>query len=45
MSEQENLKAELNKYELQKKSIVDDMNGLKKALYAKFGDQIHLERE
>ncbi|CAG5095077.1 Oidioi.mRNA.OKI2018_I69.XSR.g14021.t1.cds [Oikopleura dioica] len=45
VAEQENLKAELAKHELNKKTIVDEMNGLKKQLYAKFGDQIHLERE
>ena len=45
VAEQENLKAELAKHELNKKSIVDEMNVLKKQLYAKFGDQIHLERE
>ena len=43
--EQNTLSQEVKKYNVDKKNITDQMDGLKRQLYAKFGDQIHLERE
>merc|ERR1712212_1145234 len=43
--EKKKLESELSKYESEKKSTESEMNKLKVSLYAKFGDQIHLERE
>ena len=39
------LSDEVAKYERERKNITDEMDHLKTQLYAKFGDQIHLERE
>ena len=39
------LSDEVSKYETERKTISDEMDHLKTQLYAKFGDQIHLERE
>jgi len=44
-TEKKKLESELSKYEAEKKSTESEMNKLKVSLYAKFGDQIHLERE
>ena len=44
-TEQSKLHSELDKFKADKKSIESDMDKLKVSLYAKFGDQIHLERE
>ena len=44
-TEKKKLESELSKYEAEKKSTESEMNKLKVGLYAKFGDQIHLERE
>ena len=44
-AERNKLQSELDGYKNQKKSIESDMDKLKVSLYAKFGDQIHLERE
>jgi len=44
-TEKKKLESELSKYEVEKKSTESEMNKLKVSLYAKFGDQIHLERE
>ena len=44
-AEKNKLQSELDGYKNQKKSIESDMDKLKVSLYAKFGDQIHLERE
>merc|ERR1711937_881209 len=43
--EQKMLSDEVSKYESERKTISDEMDHLKTQLYAKFGDQIHLERE
>ena len=43
--EQDTLSAEVSKYEAERSNITGKMDSLKKQLYAKFGDQIHLERE
>jgi len=39
------LQTELDRFTSEKKTIEDEMDKLKVSLYAKFGDQIHLERE
>merc|ERR1711990_118587 len=44
-TEKSKLQSELDKFKADKKSIESDMDKLKVSLYAKFGDQIHLERE
>merc|ERR1711990_32360 len=44
-SEKSRLESELSKQESEKSEIESEMKKLKVSLYAKFGDQIHLERE
>ena len=44
-NEKSKLQAELDKFKADKSETESQMEKLKVSLYAKFGDQIHLERE